>query len=968
MGKDKNSQKDVLRRYAHMIEMQAGHAVRPYRADGYVNLMNKYGTQKDVSEGYRFQQEPIIPDDMLTQYYEGNGLFAKIIDTPAEEAIKHGFKLNGLKDAEIEDFYAGALDELDWEETAMTCIKWTRLFGGSIAVLLVNDGRGLDEPLDWKNIHSIDDIRVYDRSLIQPDYSGMFTYQGDDPFRTRGSRLGMPEYYDVFSKYGSFRVHDSRCLVFQNGTLPENTTNSIYQIWGIPEYIRINKAIRDAEIAHGSAVKLLDRSIQAVYKMKDLSAELATEEGENRVLRRLQTIDMARGMLNSITIDSEGEDYDFRTFQFSGVPDVIDTTCNYLSALTSIPQTILFGRSPAGMNATGTSDLENWYNYLERIQKKMIRKNLRYLLSIIFQAGVYTGEIDEVPNINIEFNPLWSLSDTEQADLEQKKAATQQVKAQTAQIYVSMEAIDPSEVRKKLADSEEFDVENMLDEIEEEDLFADFMTDNPQDSPVDNPQTFEEEASVEEHETENSGNSPTAAPTATKLPQDMSEEELEQAENTDELDLGSQYGVGVLVIKDGKILVGTRHNDFGYGLLCGPGGHIEKGETAEMAAYRETEEEFGISPKELIQIGMCPKEPDTKLQSIVFLCTDYDGVPKSVDLEMVRPEFKTLDEIMQMESSLFQPFRDSLDVLMGVFVNENEYSEEKTLDFSTETDIVKSQNSLLYEPVDDMADDCESPDEEWICTNHDGGKGSGNFGHLGNPGSIGGSRSKGAWVEDFPKVMIHTSTAKMKSSKYYEAAKHGSYTDAKHLVNEVCKPDRIKQLAESYPDAIVVPVASKGDGHNQIPIAYADKLGEAGLEVDHGIVITKKANHTQKSEMERLVSRNEFEGQVKAGKSYIIVDDVVTNGGSINGLRQYIESKGGNVVASSTLTAGKGSTQLAVTSETLNAAYEKHGKDRIDRFMSHLGIEDGLESLTNREANLVRSMNSSTIDEYIGEE
>lgn len=29
--------------------------------------------------------------------------------------------------------------------------------------------------------------------------------------------------------------------------------------------------------------------------------------------------------------------------------------------------------------------------------------------------------------------------------------------------------------------------------------------------------------------------------------------------------------VGVLVISDGKILSGTRHNDFGYGLVCGPG-------------------------------------------------------------------------------------------------------------------------------------------------------------------------------------------------------------------------------------------------------------------------------------------------------------------------------------------------------------------------------------------------------------
>ena len=81
--------------------------------------------------------------------------------------------------------------------------------------MLINDGRGLDEPLDWSNIQSIDDIRVFDRSVVQPDYTTLFNYDPRDPFSTRGSRLGLPEYYQVFSKYGSFTVHDSRCLVFQ---------------------------------------------------------------------------------------------------------------------------------------------------------------------------------------------------------------------------------------------------------------------------------------------------------------------------------------------------------------------------------------------------------------------------------------------------------------------------------------------------------------------------------------------------------------------------------------------------------------------------------------------------------------------------------------------------------------------------------------------------------------------------------
>lgn len=721
----KDQAERIVKRYAHLIEMQTGKAVRPYRADGYVNMMNKYGTSKDTTEGYRFRAEPVVPDELLTMYYEGNGLFAKIIDTPAEEAIKHGFTLESTKDQKIEDFYTEALDELDWEETAMTAIRWARLFGGSIAVMMINDGRGIDEPLDWRNIRSIDDIRVYDRSVIQPDYQSMFSYDPRDPFRTRGSRLGMPEFYHVTSRTGSFTVHDSRCLVFQNGILPENTTNSIYQLWGIPEYVRINRAIRDAEVAHGSATKLLDRSVQAVYKMKDLAAELATEEGEDRVLRRLQTIDMARGLLNSITIDSEGEDYDFRQFQFSGVSDVIDSTCNFLSALTSIPQTILFGRSPAGMNATGDADLENWYNYLERIQKRMVKKNLRYLLSVIFQAGVRTGEVDEVPKIKVEFNPLWSLSDTEQADLDQKRAQTQFTRAQTAQLYIDKQVIDPSEVRAKLADSEEFDVENMLDEYDDEDLFPDEPAEGGQVSGDVGQSIFEqgqfadyaEGTSTEEHKKDpgGDGEAPAAAPAATKLPQDMSDEERQQSaahapQNRAKASVQDVKGdgntstqedtkacVGVLVVSQGKVLSGTRKTEFGHGLICGPGGHIKEGESPKQAAFREAEEEFGISPKELIPLGRGPMEPDTGIQPYIFLCTEYEGEPNCVDGEMADPQFRTLEKIELLTPSLFQPFADDVKLLKAALRGE-----------------------------------CD-PFEE------DGGPGSGNHGHEGVPGQVGGS-------------------------------------------------------------------------------------------------------------------------------------------------------------------------------------------------------------------------------------
>lgn len=743
----RDAQVEKLRRYADLIARESGKAVRPYRADGFVNLMNKYGTSKDPSEQYRYVPELQVPDSLLTLFYEGNGLFAKIIDAPAEEAVKHGFTLDDVSDQALVDFYQEALEELDFEETAMTAIKWARLYGGSIAVMLINDGRGLEEPLDWSNIRSIDDIRVYDRSVVQPDYDSMFSYDPRDPFRTRGSRLGMPERYQVFSKYGTFTVHDSRCLVFRNGVLPEGASNSVYQFWGQPEYVRINRAIRDAEVAHGSAPKLLDRSVQAIYKMRDLSAELATEEGEDRLLKRLQIIDMARGMMNSIAIDSEGEEYDFKTFQFSGVNDVIGASCNMLSAVSNIPQVILFGQKVGGLGNGDDTSMENWYNYVERIDKRMLKSNIRYLLSIVFQAGLATGEVDEVPKIKVSFNPLWSMSDTEKADLELKREQVKLAKAQTTQVYVGMQALDPTEVRKKLADSDEYDVEQILDEYEEEDLFPPDETPSPNGSLLPPGASIPEQGSfagyaegvdLEAHnaDPQEEGNGPDAAPAATKLPQDMSQEELETAERRGEkLDSGGledfyaalkrrlntdadndiNESVGVIVVKDGKILCGVRDNTKHPGQVCGPGGHLKAGESYEQAAFRETEEEFGISPKELIPLGFGPREDDTGMTPAVFLCTDYNGEPYSRDGEMMAPVFRSMEELMEMSEGLYLPFAASLELLKNCI--EPEDFSENPIDFPGKSVTIKYQG-----------------------TTEDGGPGSGNFGHEGQPGQVGGSK------------------------------------------------------------------------------------------------------------------------------------------------------------------------------------------------------------------------------------
>lgn len=618
MGRRKN------KKAAKVTGERKAQEAREVRRDGYQNLMNKYGTKNDVSENYRFVSDEPVADLELTLNYEGNGLFARIIDIPADEAVSSGFTY-GISDTDIENFINNSLDELDFEEKAATAIKWSRLYGGALMVMVIDDGGELTDPVNWDGIRGIDELMVFERPLVTPDYSSIYQHRPDKRSR---SRFGMPEFYDISPVYGTtFRVHESRCLLFKNGILPSSTTRTEYRFFGMPEYERVHKALQETVTSHGNGVKLLDRAVQAIYKMKNLATLLNTDEGEDSVIRRLQIIDMAKGIINSIAIDAEGEDYDYKTVTFSGVKDIVDSTCNMLSAVTNIPQTKLFGRSPAGENATGEGDMENFYKFVERIQKLNLKNNLRTLIDIILIVGKVKGKFEEIPDYILKFNPLWSLSEKEQADVDKTRADTEHVKAQTAQVYTDMQALDASEVRKRLAESGEFTINDVLDEESGD------WNDLP------------EEYSGESEETINTALS--------------AEQEQVGIQERMETDAVIPSGCGVLVVRDGKVLVGERKDS---GLLCGPGGHIENGETPEDAAIREAREEFGINVAELIPVTVLSGMPPEYCPSQVFLCTEFYGEPCAFNDEMENARFESVSEIRNHE--MFLPFQMSVEELL----------------------------------------------------------------------------------------------------------------------------------------------------------------------------------------------------------------------------------------------------------------------------------------------------------------
>ncbi|HEX8946922.1 MAG TPA: NUDIX hydrolase [Candidatus Paceibacterota bacterium] len=65
-----------------------------------------------------------------------------------------------------------------------------------------------------------------------------------------------------------------------------------------------------------------------------------------------------------------------------------------------------------------------------------------------------------------------------------------------------------------------------------------------------------------------------------------------------------KVGVGVAIVRDGKLLLGKRKGSHGAGEWSFPGGHLEYGESWEVCGAREVLEETGLAAEELRFIGV----------------------------------------------------------------------------------------------------------------------------------------------------------------------------------------------------------------------------------------------------------------------------------------------------------------------------------------------------------------------------
>jgi hypothetical protein len=210
-----------------------------------------------------------------------------------------------------------------------------------------------------------------------------------------------------------------------------------------------------------------------------------------------------------------------------------------------------------------------------------------------------------------------------------------------------------------------------------------------------------------------------------------------------------------------------------------------------------------------------------------------------------------------------------------------------------------------------------------------------------------------AWPANFPNVRVMTNGGKLTGHPDFKAAKRGDAEAGARLVMALAGRLKLRALAQAHPNAIVLPViASERTGNNAIPGAFAERIAYVtGLRTAFDVVQVSRVGRTGSPLWHRMAFRPQYAGPIEAGAEYLLVDDMVTGGGSLAELRRYVEGQGGKVVGMATLAAAQYSTNIALSEETRLALEARMGVDLLREFLQTENLYGGEQrALTESEA------------------
>lgn len=352
---------------------------------------------------------------LLTSLYRSSWIVQRVCSIIPEDA---------LTDMHIEapGLNSEAIARLDEElrrtkarRKIIDALKWARLYGGAAAIMMV-DGQDddLSKPLSVNQMlpGSFRGLFVVDRwSGIYPSLELVSNRASSD--------FGLPRYYEVRDESGvlQYRVHHSRVLRFVGTDMPYYEEIA-EQHWGTSAIESLyDDLVRRDNIVHNIA-NLTFKACLSVYEIENLD-QIFASAGAN-AQRRMYSMIQAMSILESnlgVKLVNKGDGVLQLQYAFSGLPEVLEGAMLDVSGSTSIPATRLFGRSPAGMNATGESDEKMYRSTLEQQRATHIIPILEKLCPVVCKSalgGVPSGAEFKLP-------PLEEMSPNEKAEVIDKR-------------------------------------------------------------------------------------------------------------------------------------------------------------------------------------------------------------------------------------------------------------------------------------------------------------------------------------------------------------------------------------------------------------------------------------------------------------------------------------------------------------------------------------------------------------------
>ena len=460
---------------------QPGNRANPHgrkgkpRRDGWQNDLTGFGIQgRDKSMGstanIAFIPDIVTPDAALG-FWRGDAIAARIIELIPNEALRQGWELT-IGDQKTPDSYTPPdvepvapttppIGKTDWRRDAadaadlqesinknltsigtLAAIRlalcYKRAYGGGAILIGANDyTTDLREPLDLEAVNSLDWLTVLEPRELVP------RYWYNNP---RAPKFGQPAIYQL-QPYASgspvdgefysetVEIHESRLLIFNGARVSRVQASSGIYGWGDSVLTRVINSLQQYRNSLRSGAILLSDFSQAVYKMNGL-AELMSQDGPNALVQKLVSVDMMRSTIRAILVDAQGEDFERKSTPMTGFPETVDRLATALAADADMPLTLLFGMSPAGMNATGASDIRFFYDRVSSIQELEVAPAILRLVEIALAAQ---GEDPGTTPHAVRFKSLWQPTELEVAQAHLAQASADAV-------YLTNQVVSPEEM------------------------------------------------------------------------------------------------------------------------------------------------------------------------------------------------------------------------------------------------------------------------------------------------------------------------------------------------------------------------------------------------------------------------------------------------------------------------------------------------------------------------------------------